>query len=254
MHSIIGYGIFSGNLPYSIKIFKIQKKIIRVNNLRNRDSCRDMFKTMKILLFYSQYIFSLLTYIANNRHLFIINQEMHNINVMNGWPPSITGVVDFRILFILQVVVAASMEISIVAECMRDAERYTTCFTGVARISGLSRAKTSYDGLQSGISLDILTYAQIWEFVATWFSLVYGIRIRQFDLCKPVMTDATGSLYRGVQTMPRCLCRKSLHLQTTVDYLLVCSLSWFWNFCEIISFVCGKYRWVIIWKLLYSGN
>jgi hypothetical protein len=65
----------------SIKIFKIQNKIIRIiTNLRNRVSCREMFKTMKILPCYSQYILSSLIYIANNRHLFIINQEIHSIN------------------------------------------------------------------------------------------------------------------------------------------------------------------------------
>jgi hypothetical protein len=87
---------------------------------------------------------------------------------MNGWPPSITCAVDLRILFILQVVVAACMEISIGAECMCDAEWYATCLTGVARTSCLPRAKTSYDELRSGVWLAVLTCAQIWEFVAIW--------------------------------------------------------------------------------------
>ena len=48
--------IFRGNSPYNINIFKIQKKIKRIiTNLRNMDSCRNIFKTMKILPFYSQY-------------------------------------------------------------------------------------------------------------------------------------------------------------------------------------------------------
>ena len=34
------------------------------------DSCRQLFKTMEILPFYSQYIFSLLWYVVNNKHLF----------------------------------------------------------------------------------------------------------------------------------------------------------------------------------------
>ena len=57
IHPIITYGIIlGGNLPYSIKVLGIKKKIII--NSRNRDSCRNLFKKMKILSFYSHYIFS----------------------------------------------------------------------------------------------------------------------------------------------------------------------------------------------------
>jgi hypothetical protein len=57
------YGIiFGDNETYSIKIFKLQKKVIRImTNIRNRDSCRVVFKELRILPFYSQYIYSLLT-------------------------------------------------------------------------------------------------------------------------------------------------------------------------------------------------
>jgi len=87
IHSVMTYGvIFWGNSPYSIKIFKIQKNIIRtITNLRNGYSCRNVFDTMKILLFYSQYIFSLLMYIVGNRHLFITNKEIHNINTRSSF-------------------------------------------------------------------------------------------------------------------------------------------------------------------------
>jgi len=82
------YGvIFGGNSPNSIKIFKIQKKIIRIiTNLRNGDSYRNILKTMKILHFYSQYIyiFSLLIHTVDNRHLFITNQAIHNINTRSN--------------------------------------------------------------------------------------------------------------------------------------------------------------------------
>jgi hypothetical protein len=67
------YGIiFWDNLAYSVNIFRIQKKIIRImGNLRVRDSCRNVFKTMKTLPFYSHYMFSVLLYIINNRYLSI---------------------------------------------------------------------------------------------------------------------------------------------------------------------------------------
>jgi hypothetical protein len=86
IRSIMTYSvIFCGNSPHSTKIFKIQKKIvIIITNLRNSDSYRNIFKTMKILLFYSQYIFSLLMYIVDNRHLFIINQDIHNISTRSN--------------------------------------------------------------------------------------------------------------------------------------------------------------------------
>jgi hypothetical protein len=60
------YGIiFWGNSPYSIKLFRIQKKAIRIiMALKKRDSCRDSFKEMKILPLCSQYIHSLMQYVV----------------------------------------------------------------------------------------------------------------------------------------------------------------------------------------------
>ena len=42
------------------------------------DSCTELFKTMEILPFYSQYTFSLLLYVVNNRCLFTKNSEVHH--------------------------------------------------------------------------------------------------------------------------------------------------------------------------------
>ena len=42
------------------------------------DSCTEPFKSMKILPVYSQYIFSLLMYVMNNKYLFRRNVEVHN--------------------------------------------------------------------------------------------------------------------------------------------------------------------------------
>jgi hypothetical protein len=51
-------GIISrGNFSYSNKVFVLQKKIIRiVVNTRTTDSCKELFKDIKILVMYSQYI------------------------------------------------------------------------------------------------------------------------------------------------------------------------------------------------------
>jgi hypothetical protein len=49
-----------------------------VNKAKKMDSCRDLFKSMKILPLYTQYIFSPLMYVVNNKHLFTRNSEVHN--------------------------------------------------------------------------------------------------------------------------------------------------------------------------------
>jgi hypothetical protein len=49
-------------------------------NAKNRDSCRQLFKNLKILPLKSQYIFPLLLFVAENRDLYNLNSELHNIN------------------------------------------------------------------------------------------------------------------------------------------------------------------------------
>jgi len=67
------YGIIlGGNQPYSDKIFKIQKRVIRIiTNSRMRDSYRELFKKLEILPLYSQYIFSISVFVIKNKHLFL---------------------------------------------------------------------------------------------------------------------------------------------------------------------------------------
>jgi hypothetical protein len=56
VHSIMSYGImFWGGSTNAQKVFLMLKRIIRVMmNRRPRDSCRKIFKMMKIMTFYSQ--------------------------------------------------------------------------------------------------------------------------------------------------------------------------------------------------------
>jgi hypothetical protein len=51
IHSIMSYGvIFWVNLPSAKKVFKLQKKIIRIiANTGMRDSCREIFKNLQIM-------------------------------------------------------------------------------------------------------------------------------------------------------------------------------------------------------------
>jgi len=93
IHSIISYGIiFWGNQTYSDKIFKIQKRIIRIiTSSRPRDSCREPFKNLEILPSYSQYIYSISIYVVKNKHLFYTNNQIHSIHTRfktNLHPPT----------------------------------------------------------------------------------------------------------------------------------------------------------------------
>jgi len=80
-HSVVSYRIiFWGISNYSKIIFKIQKRIIRmIMNVDRRTSCSNLFKQLGILPLQSQYIFSLMMFVARNRELFVINANVHNL-------------------------------------------------------------------------------------------------------------------------------------------------------------------------------
>jgi len=93
IHSIISYGIIlGGNQSYSDKIFKIQKRVIRIiTSSRTRDSCRELFKKLEILHLYSQYIYSISIFVIKNKHLFYTNNQIHSIHTRfktNLHPPT----------------------------------------------------------------------------------------------------------------------------------------------------------------------
>jgi hypothetical protein len=80
-HSLITYRlIFWGNSSCS-SIFWLQEKAVRIiTGSRPRDSCRELFKHLKILLLQSQYILFLLLFIVDNKNLFHVFSEIHSIN------------------------------------------------------------------------------------------------------------------------------------------------------------------------------
>jgi hypothetical protein len=86
-NSIISYGIiFWGTSQYSINIFKIQKRAIRIiTNFGSRESCRPLFNKLQILTFYVQYIFSVLCFVCKNKELYIRNVEIHGKNTRNNF-------------------------------------------------------------------------------------------------------------------------------------------------------------------------
>jgi hypothetical protein len=51
-----------------------------ITNCRSRDSCRKLFKKLKILPLPSQYVFSLLLFVLKKREQFKFNSEIHSIN------------------------------------------------------------------------------------------------------------------------------------------------------------------------------
>ena len=81
-HSIMSYGIiFWGNPADNDKIFKLQKRAIRImTNSNSRTSCRELFKELGILTLCSQYILLLALFVAKNMDDFIINSDIHPCN------------------------------------------------------------------------------------------------------------------------------------------------------------------------------
>ena len=86
-HSLMSYGvIFWGNAHVANDIFKIQKRVIRiVTNKSKRESCRYLFKELAILTLPSQYIYSILIFVAKNRSSFLSNKEIHNFNTRHNF-------------------------------------------------------------------------------------------------------------------------------------------------------------------------
>jgi len=73
--------MFWGNSSHGSVIFNMQTRVIRIiMGYGYRESCRELFKELKMLTLSSQYIFSLLLFIVNNRDYFVSNSVCHNIH------------------------------------------------------------------------------------------------------------------------------------------------------------------------------
>ena len=79
-HSVMRYGlIFWGSSAESIKIFRLQNRIIRIMmGYKRNQSCRELFYKLGILSLPSQYIFNLLIFLNKNKS--ITNLEIHSHN------------------------------------------------------------------------------------------------------------------------------------------------------------------------------
>jgi hypothetical protein len=62
----------------------MQKKMVKIMmGIINRDSCREYFKRLKTLPLQSQYLLSLLLFVAENIDYFRLNSEIHGFNTRN---------------------------------------------------------------------------------------------------------------------------------------------------------------------------
>jgi hypothetical protein len=86
IHSILSYGIiFGGNSTNVNELFILQKKIVRIlSNIGARESCKEAFKNLEIMTLHSQYIFSLILFTVDNKHLFTPNNEIHKYSTRNN--------------------------------------------------------------------------------------------------------------------------------------------------------------------------
>ena len=85
-NSILSYGIISGGRSSNVNmLFILQKKIVTIiTDSRVRESCREAFKNMQTMTFYSQYILSLILLTVKNKPLFMPNNEIHKYKTRNN--------------------------------------------------------------------------------------------------------------------------------------------------------------------------
>jgi hypothetical protein len=50
------------------------------NSKDNKDSCRDLFKNVEIVPLHSQYILSVILFVIDNKSIYTLNSDIHNIN------------------------------------------------------------------------------------------------------------------------------------------------------------------------------
>jgi hypothetical protein len=66
--------------PTVKKIFKMQKRIVRIMTGCRKVSCRNLFRNMKIVTLMTQYILSLIMFIIKKQNQFTVNSEIQNIS------------------------------------------------------------------------------------------------------------------------------------------------------------------------------
>lgn len=83
--SLMTYGILNwGHSAHSVKVFKLQRRCIRViANLHWRECCKQYFRELRVLTFPSLYILNCLKYIKSNIADFSSHSDIHNYTTRN---------------------------------------------------------------------------------------------------------------------------------------------------------------------------
>jgi hypothetical protein len=81
-HSIMEFGIIFWVVSVESKrIFLQQKRIIRImTGSSTRNTCKKLFRKLKILTLISQYILFLMRFLSSNVDIFTFSSSVHNIN------------------------------------------------------------------------------------------------------------------------------------------------------------------------------
>ena len=81
-NAIISYGLsFWGNSPHNVKVFRIQKRIIRImSGCKQRVSCRKLFRRLEILPLAFQYILLLMLFVIKNKNFFTLNSDHYTVS------------------------------------------------------------------------------------------------------------------------------------------------------------------------------
>jgi len=85
-HSLISYGlIFWGNSVEAVRVFKMQKRVIRLLcGLGPRETCKHHFKKTQILPLPSLFIFQCLLFVKSHYHRFFERNHQHNYSTRNS--------------------------------------------------------------------------------------------------------------------------------------------------------------------------
>jgi len=81
-NAIMSYDLpFWGNSPHALKVFRIEKRIVRIMmGCKSRVSCRNQFRRLEILPFISQYILLVMLFVVKKYiyiYIFSLNLENH---------------------------------------------------------------------------------------------------------------------------------------------------------------------------------
>jgi len=74
--------LYSGVVHLKIILYsKLKQEQLVIVNSSSGTFCHELFKELQILTLYSQYIYSLLKFVINKRHIYKSNSDVHNLSI-----------------------------------------------------------------------------------------------------------------------------------------------------------------------------